>query len=385
MKETMHALTIHYDTEWSDKTGFVKREMPVPQLDEKARPEDADWVVLKPVYTGVCGSDRGLWFRNAWGDAMHESLEREDKATRIIGHEMFGEIVAVGSKVAKKYGYKVGQMVAAESHLTCGKCYQCQRGEKHVCTNEIIMGITIDGCFAEYIKLPAGVLWPTDTSLIRPEIACMQEPFGNGVHAATKVNLRDKTVAILGCGPIGLFTVLIARAYGAKKIIAVDPLEKNRNLAKQFGADETLTTEASKDQLYDAKLVERIKELTDGVGVDAALEMAGFHSSVNNAIHAVRRGGDVVLFGLKSGDATIAGFDRMIARGVTLHCIIGREIFKTWHATRALLEDQSNGIQDALWRYLLQEGEGTIVNFSEYDPTEFEKKMLEHPKILIRY
>ena len=181
----------------------------------------------------------------------------------------------MGSKVAKKYGYTVGQTVAAESHLTCGKCYQCQRGEKHVCTNEIIMGITIDGCFAEYIKLPAGVLWPTDTSLIRPEIACMQEPFGNGVHAATKVNLRDKTVAILGCGPIGLFTVLIARAYGAKMIIAVDPLEKNRNLAKQFGADETLSTEASKDELFDAKLVDQIKELTGGIGVDAALEMAG--------------------------------------------------------------------------------------------------------------
>ncbi len=384
---TMQALTVRPAEDWQQRTGFIKREIPCPTLDEKKNPADSEWVIIKPHFAGVCGSDRGIWFRQTFGEIMKESLAREGKDTRAIGHEMYGEIVEIGSQVAEKFGLTVGQMVSAESHVTCGHCYQCLRGEKHVCTNETIMGISIDGTFAEYLKLPAHVVWPTNPELIRPEIACMQEPFGNGVHAATKVNLRDKTVAILGCGPIGLFTVLIAQAYGAKKIIAVDPNQENRQLAEKFGAHDSLTVEKVKgtDQLFDAQLVGQIKELTGGIGVDVVLEMAGFHDSVNNAVQAVRRGGDVILFGLKSGPATIADFDRMIVRGVTLHCIIGREIFKTWHTTRALLEDKSNGIQDHLWHDLLKEGKGTVAKFADYDPKRFEAQMLEHPKIIVKF
>lgn len=382
---SMYGLTVRPTEDWEGKTGFVKRQVDQPVLDEAKNPTDAEWVIIKPHFTGVCGSDRGIWFRQSFGDVIKESLAREQKDTRVIGHEVFGEIVAAGSKATERFGLKVGDMVSAESHLTCNACYQCLREEKNVCTNELIMGISIDGCFAEYLKLPADVVWPTNTELIRPEIACMQEPFGNAVHAATKVDLRDKTVAVLGCGPIGLFSILIARAYGARLIIAVDPNEENRKLAEQFGANHSLTTNAPKEALFDQELVAQLKDLTQGVGVDVSMEMAGFHSSVNNAIQAVRRGGDVILFGLKSGPATIADFDRMIIRGITLHCIIGRQIFKTWHTTRALMEDHSNGIQDSLWKHMLKEGQGTIVDFADYDPAVFAQKMAEHPKIIVRY
>src|SRR5690606_18337085 len=116
------------------------------------------------------------------------------KQTRVIGHEVFGEIVEMGATVAEKYGYTVGQLVAAESHAVCNTCYQCLLGEKHVCTNEKIMGISMDGCFAEYVKLPAQILWPTDVTKIREEIAAVQEPFGNAVHAATKVDVAGQRV-----------------------------------------------------------------------------------------------------------------------------------------------------------------------------------------------
>ncbi|MBI3963910.1 MAG: alcohol dehydrogenase catalytic domain-containing protein [Candidatus Kerfeldbacteria bacterium] len=371
-------------TEWTGHQGFTKREVPKPTLDEARNPSDRDWTIVKLRYTGVCGSDRGIWFRQTFGDLIRTSLEREGSTTRTIGHELFGEIVEVGSG-ARANGFAPGQLVAAESHITCGICYQCQRKEFHVCTDEKILGISINGCFAEYIKLPAKVLWPTDTAKIRPEIATLQEPFGNGVHAATKVNLRGKRVAIFGCGPIGLFTVLIARAYGAERILAVDPAAGQRELAKTFGADDVFGTVQDDPAGYDTQLVADIRKATAGVGADVALEMAGYPTSVNNAVQSVRRGGDVILFGLKSGPTTIHDFDRMIVRGVTLHSVIGRELFKTWHITRALLENRSNGIQDHLWYDLLKEGKGTLFAFRDYDAATFEQALTQHPKLLLSY
>lgn len=245
----------------------------------------------------------------------------------------------------------------------------------------------MNGGFAEYLKLPAKVLWLTETDKIRPEIACMQEPFGNAVHACSKVDVRGKRVAIFGCGPIGLFTVLIARTLGASTIICVEPNKKHAALARECGADFVIDTLNPQEQPweYDKEVIATILQETKGVGVDVAFEMAGYNSSVNNAIHAVRRGGDVILFGLKSGDFTIQQFDRMIVRGVTLHSVIGRQIFKTWYMTKSLLEDTHNHIQEKLWSLLLQEGRDTIVPFAEYDPEAFEKKLLAHPKILLKF
>lgn len=371
---------------WEGSKGFRKQTLPDPTIVE---PADAESVVVKVRYTGVCGSDRGIWFRQSFKDMIFDSLRKEGKTARVIGHEMFGEVVAVGSLVDGKYGFKVGDTVSAESHITCGRCFQCRSGELHVCTEEKIMGISIDGCFAEYVKLPAKVLWLTDQTKIRPEIACMQEPFGNAVHACTKVDLRGKRVAVFGCGPIGLFVVLIARSLGASAIIGVGRGNRNTDLAKACGADMILNVSDTSQKEYpwshDQDIVDKIKDYTKGVGVDVAFEMAGFNSSVNNAIQSVRRGGDVILFGLKSGNFTLEQFDRMIVRGVTLHSIIGRQIFKTWYITRGLLEDASNGIQEKIWKIIMQEGRGTVVPFSSYDPIHFEEQLMAHPKIVIKF
>src|SRR5690606_10397351 len=127
-------------------------------------------------YAGFCGSDRGIWWRKAFGDMILGSLAEEGRTKRIVGHELLGEIVEVGSRVTEKYGYRVGDVVSTESHIVCGTCVQCRLGESHVCARDKIIGISLDGCFAEYIKLPAKALWPTDLSKIRPEVAAIQEP-----------------------------------------------------------------------------------------------------------------------------------------------------------------------------------------------------------------
>lgn len=393
--KTVKALT--FDTKldgWEQSTGFIKREVPMPELDEAQNPEDALSVIVKVHYAGICGTDRGLWCRHTFKDLVHDSLAREEKTQRIMGHEFVGEIVAMGSMVERLYNdpdplnnvkVAVGNLVTGDSHVTCGRCFQCRIGEANVCMNESILGISIDGIFAEYVKIPAKNLWPIDTTRIRPEIASIMDPFGNAVHTATKVDFRGQRVAIFGCGPIGLFSILLARNFGAAKVIAVDMNPENLAMAKQLGAHETiLITSKQKEHDYDAdaEVQEEIMRMTYGKGVDVALEMAGPFSSINNAINATRRGGDVVFFGLKDGDLTIPKFNRVIVRGLTFHNVIGREIFKTWQISQRVLGNKDNGIQDAIWNVILKGGNETILPFSSFDKESFEAAMKKHPKII---
>lgn len=394
---TVQALTFDKEKDgWEASTGFIKREVPMPTLDESTNPEDALAVILKIKYAGVCGTDRGLWCRCTFKDLVHDSLAREGKDMRIMGHEFVGEVMEVGSMV--KYVYEdadplnkakveVGGLVSGDSHVTCGRCFQCRIGQANVCSNESILGISIDGIFAEYVKVPAKNLWPIDQTRIRPEIASIMDPFGNAVHTAMKVDFRGQRVAIFGTGAIGMFTVLLARNFGAAKIIAIDTNEANLATAKELGAHETILIDTKKEKAndYDSdpEVLERIMELTYGKGVDVSLEMAGPFSSVNNSIDATRRGGDVIFFGLKDGDLTIPKFNRVIARGLTFHNVIGREIFRTWQTAQRVLSDKQNGIQEAIWKVILKEGNGTLLPFSEFSQESFEKAMSEHAKIIL--
>ena len=379
---------------WDSSTGFVMRDVPMPVLDEAENPEDAASVIIKVLYAGVCGSDRGLWYRSAFKDMVHDSLERESKSLRINGHEFMGEIIEAGSAVKALYydedpnnpaKIQVGSLVAGDSHVTCGKCYQCRIGESNVCLNEAILGISIDGIFAQYVKIPAKNLWAIGPDRIRPEIAAILDPFGNAIHSCTAVDLRGQRVAIFGCGPIGLFSILLARHFGAAKVIAVDVSADNLAIASELGAHETIQIEnkdRANDYDPDPEVMARIMELTYGKGVDVAMEMAGPFSSVNNSLESTRRGGHVILFGIKDGDLTIPKFSRYIVKGLTLHCIIGRRIFETWQVAQRVLFDRSNGVQDKIWDNILKKGEGTILPLSEFDSARFEQAMNEHPKII---
>ena len=319
-----------------------------------------------------------------------QTLDREKSDVRVIGHELLGEIVEVGSEARRDYGYKVGDIVTTESHIICNSCYQCRMGDTHVCSTDRIIGISLDGCFADYVKLPAQTLWPTNVQKIRPEVAVLQEPFGNAVHACTKVNLRGKSVAIVGCGTIGLFAIAVARAMGARQCIGVEPSPVHAEMARRLGADAVVMPEqirqvTADSYIHDEEITRRIRELTDGVGVDVALEMSGSNAALNTALAAVRRGGHVILFGLKSGDAVIEKFDRVIVDGISLHSCIGRRIFETWHITRNLLESRDPNIHDLIWEVILNKGEGPIVAFDQFEPTAFQEKMLKHPKVVFRH
>lgn len=387
MIHTMQALV--YDKErdpWSETKGFRKMEVEKPVLDEAADPGDSENVIVKVIYAGFCGSDRGIWHRRAFKGMIFDSLKDEKKVRRVIGHEMIGEIVDVGSLAARKYGYRPKDIVSTESHIICGKCLHCRTGETHICSDDIIIGISRDGCFAEYIKLPAQTLWPTDTSKIRLKVGAVQEPFGNAVHVCTKVDLRGKTVAVFGCGTIGLFTILIAHALGASRVIGVEPDERHREMALALGADEVIPVELKEGSPWraDRDVVRAVQAACPPEGPDVCLEMAGPEGSVNNAIKSVRRGGDVILFGIKSGNFRVQDFDRIILNGVTLHTVIGRRIFETWYITKGLLESQTNGIQQKIYDVILGGGEETIVDIADFKASAFEKKISSHPKVLLK-
>lgn len=425
---------------WESSIGFEKADVPEPVIDEKNNPADAAAVIIKVHYAGVCGSDRGIWNRTAFRDQIlgsiaaegrggapgtmsHGYLAGQHRATsavplpmlrdiismplsslspqglapkgrtisatgyRILGHEFFGEVVSVGSAVTRA---KVGDFATCESHMVCNACYQCQRGEHHVCTNEKILGISHDGGFCEYAKVPEHIVWVTDTARIRPEIAALQEPFGNAVHAASKVDLAGKTIALFGLGPIGMMLSLVIRGMGAAAIIGVDPNPVAREMAQRLGIDYAIPIASgavSKEKPYahDPAVTDEIMRITGGIGTDASFEMAGFNASVNNALFSTRRGGDIVLFGLKNGDFVFEDYNRLIVRGFTLHAVIGRQMWRTWETTKALLQDRANGIQNKLWNVVLAEGRDTIMPIGEYTKDAFEKKMAAHPKILLQF
>ncbi len=374
---------------WDRTRGFIRQDLPQPHLDESHNPSDAEAVLIKVIFAGFCGSDRGIWNRTAFKGMIFDSLKREHQTTRIIGHEMVGEIIATGSRVQSRWGYSPKDIVSTESHIICGTCYQCRIGQTHICSQDVIIGIGRNGCFAEYIKLPANVLWPTDSRKIGMKVAALQEPFGNAVHACTTADLRGKTVAIFGCGTIGLFAIMVAKALGATRIIGVEPKASNREMAHALGADEVFPLEIDPDHPHswaaNKAVVAHVRQACRGIGADVAMEMAGFNSSVNNAIQSTRRGGEVIFFGLKQGNFHIQAFDRVIVNGLRLHSVIGRRIFETWYTTRNLLEDRSNGIQDNIHDVILGGGDDAVVHIEDFQKELFENTLAAWPKPLIQF
>ncbi|HXH27455.1 MAG TPA: alcohol dehydrogenase catalytic domain-containing protein, partial [Candidatus Polarisedimenticolia bacterium] len=187
--------------------------------DVSVPPCGPDEVLVRVRAASLCGTDAHIY---QWDPSVGAKiLAATDQLRRplILGHEFCGTVVEVGREVrgvgeAAAEPIRVGDFVSAESHIVCGACYQCRHGEYHVCMRETIIGVQRDGGFAEYIALPASCAWRNDPAVVPVEVACVEEPFGNAVHAATEYDPRDRCVLILGAGPIGLFSVIVAAAEG---------------------------------------------------------------------------------------------------------------------------------------------------------------------------
>jgi len=298
-------------------------DVPEPQI---TRP---DQIKVKVLATSICGTDYHIYTWDRWSAGRV-------KPPRIMGHEFAGEVVEVGTDVTN---LKVGDYISGESHWVCGHCRQCLLNERHVCANTRILGVDVDGCFAPYVVVPQGSAWKNDRS-IPPYLACIQDPLGNAVHATLAGEVVGRSVAVLGCGPIGIFAVAVARAAGASTVYASDTRDYRLDLAKQLGATETLNV--TRDDLE-----KFIAARTDG-GVDVVLEMSGAPIAIQQAMRIARRGGRVSLMGIPAQKVELDMAEDMIFKGLNVQCIVGRKLYETWDTMRSLLASGRLDIEAAI-------------------------------------
>ncbi len=277
-------------------------------------------VLVKVKVASVCGTDLHIYNWDAWAQRrIHPPL--------IPGHEFCGEVVAVGDEVTS---VKEGDFVSAEMHVNCGKCFQCRTGEAHICQHVKILGVDADGAFAEYVRIPETNIWKIDPA-IPPEYASIFDPLGNAVHTVLSGDVAAKTVAITGCGPIGLFAIAVAKACGATQVFAIEVNEYRRKIAKQMKADFVL--DPTKDDVRTF-----VKDHTDGMGVDVLLEMAGHPDAIKLGFQILRLGGRVSLLGIPSKPIEMNFAEDIIFKGATIMGINGRRMFQTWYQMQALLK-----------------------------------------------
>src|ERR1700726_1455449 len=288
---------------------------PGAELDQVAIPEPKGKDVLIGVAaSSICGTDVHIFDWNEWA-------RRHIHPPRVFGHEMSGWIAAVGPEV---HDLIPGTFVAAETHVVDHTCRQCQRGLYHLCENVRVPGVDRDGCFARSVRPPAENCWRNAQGLT-PEIAALQEPFGNAVHAATAGPLKDNAVAIFGLGPIGLCAVGVARAEGAAAVYGIEPNPYRRELAERMGATAVF---APSDQT-----VAEIRKVNGGVGVDVVLEMSGYPTAVQQGLQVLHNGGWISLLGIGDSPVTLDLNDLVITKGITIYGIFGRRIWDTWERT----------------------------------------------------
>ena len=295
------------------KPGVEIRDVSVPQIG----PTD---VLVKVKVASICGTDLHIYNWDRWAQGrIHPPL--------IPGHEFCGEVVAYGSEVTS---VKEGDFVSAEMHVACGKCLQCRTGEAHICQFVKIIGVDADGAFAEYVRIPESNIWKLDPA-IPQEYASILDPLGNAVHTVLAGEIAAKTVAITGCGPIGLFSIAVARAVGASTVFAIEVNQHRRKVAQQMKAD--FVFDPSKDDVNKI-----IMEQTGGMGVDVVLEMAGHPTAIRTAFDIVRRGGRISLLGLTSKPIALNFSEDIIFKGLTIQGINGRRMYQTWYQMTALLK-----------------------------------------------
>lgn len=277
-------------------------------------------LLLKVLAASVCGSDIHLYDWDPFA-ASHV------KTPRVVGHEICGEVVAYGEGAD---GPALGTRVAVESHVVCGTCKQCLRGDFHVCAKTQILGFDRDGGFTEYVTIPVRNAYPVGEQ-ITPEMAAAMEPFGNAVHACSVRKMEGSRVAVFGCGPIGCASVAVAKARGAERVVAVDRDEYRLGLAESMGADATVLTDGD-DTL-------RLIHEAAGGEIDCALEMSGAVTATNQSIEVLRPGGWISLMGLGPKPVTIDVSNMVVMKGITMYGIVGRVLPDTWRQTTEYLND----------------------------------------------
>lgn len=249
-------------------------ERPIPRLEE------ATDVLVNIKACGICGTDLNIL-----------ATPPAHKATPniIIGHEGIGTVMDVGAGVSD---LQPGDRVVIAPRLTCGRCRYCRRGMDNQCTNYQTIGTTIDGAFAPYLRAPQSALFKISLNVPRDD-AVLFEPLSCVVGSVTRAPIQGgDNVVIIGAGPMGLLFAQMYRILGTGKIIMVDIAPYRLNFAQEIGIDEVLNP-------TEIDLPQTVQDIT-GLGADIVVDAVG--NQMGTAIKLARRGGQVILFGLRPHD-----------------------------------------------------------------------------------
>ncbi len=291
--------------------GLWMEDVPVPPV------LDTD-LLVRVRRTAICGTDVHIWKWDAWAQ---KTIARG----QTIGHEFVGEIVEMGRAVT---GYRIGERVSAEGHIVCGVCRACRAGKRHLCPNTRGIGVNRDGCFAEYVSVPASNAWHVHDS-IPDEIASIFDPYGNATHTALSFDMVGEDVLVTGAGPIGCMATAIARHVGARNVVVTDVNGYRLDLARRMGA--TRTVDVTRENLRDVR-----KELGMVGGFDIGMEMSGNPEAFELMLENMYNGGRIALLGLLPNGAGI-DWEQVIFKGLFLKGIYGREMFESWYKMQTML------------------------------------------------
>lgn len=293
--------------------GLGLARVPVPQ-------PGAGEVLLKVTAASICGTDVHIYNWDSWSAGRI-------RPPVTLGHEFAGEVVALGPGVDD---VALGAPASGEGHVVLEGARHVVPGHEHLAKDMEVIGIDRDGAFAEFVVVPRRNLWLNDPSL-PPEVACLQDPFGNAVHTVHAQDVAGRTVLITGGGGlIGLMAIPVARVAGAAAVYVTDVNPSRLAVARAMGADGA----------FDARsdVVAAIEDRTDGAGVDVVLEMSGSARAIDQGARALRPGGEMAVLGLPSGPIELDWASHVVLKGATVRGIYGRKIWETWHRMRRLLQ-----------------------------------------------
>jgi len=298
----------------------------------KAKPEKGIWmqdvprpepgpndVLIRVRKTAICGTDMHIYNWDEWA-------ARTIPVPMAVGHEFVGVIEAVGSEVQ---GVAVGDRVSGEGHITCGHCRNCRAGRRHLCMNTVGVGVNRQGCFADYLCIPASNVFKLPDA-ITDDIASILDPLGNAVHTALSFDLVGEDVLITGAGPIGIMAAAICRHVGARYVVITDVNDYRLDLASKMGA--TRAVNVSREKLDDV-----MAELGMQEGFDVGLEMSGNPGAFRDLLRTMHHGGRVALLGIPPADTAI-DWNQVIFKGLVIKGVYGREMFETWYKMSSMLQ-----------------------------------------------
>lgn len=262
--------------------GFILEAPGRVRLGEIAEPQcGPGQVLVRPRAVGICGSDI---------HAYH-GLQPSMVYPCVLGHEIAGEVAGIGEGVQRA---KVGDHVVLDPAISCGTCRTCLAGKPNVCENLKVLGVHVNGGFADYLAVNEDQVFVIPDSMPF-RVAAFAEPLSIGAQANFRAHTCTRDfVLILGAGPIGLATLMVAKDRGAR-VAVVDSVRRRLEVARQMGAD--LTLDLAKDNVREAVL-----GVTSGVGADVSIDAVGSQPAIDQAIEAVRIGGRAVVLGLSPAD-----------------------------------------------------------------------------------